>query len=138
MHLPTASRSTYQTLDDSKPMAYILRMKETPPITISLNGRNERMNGQRILESMEEAVAIARGDLPRESYSVHIPEHVDVKAIRSRLGLSQMSFAARFGLSLYAIRNWEQGKRQPELAARAYLKVIEKAPETVADVLALD
>jgi putative transcriptional regulator len=96
------------------------------------------MSGSRIIESMEEAVSIARGDLPRYEYRIYIPEYVDVKAIRNRLGLSQMSFAARFGLSLYAVRNWEQGKRQPELAARAYLRVIEKAPETVASALATD
>jgi putative transcriptional regulator len=51
------------------------------------------------------------------------------------MGLSQAAFANRFGLSVFAIRNWEQGKRQPDPAARAYLKVIEKAPQFVADVL---
>jgi putative transcriptional regulator len=94
------------------------------------------MSGRRIVESMKEAVAIARNELPEADYRVHIPERVDVKAIRNGLGLSQASFAARFGLSLYTLRNWEQGKRQPEPAARAYLKVIEKAPETVKSVLA--
>jgi len=53
------------------------------------------------------------------------------------MGLSQSSFANRFGLSVYALRNWEQGKRQPDPAARAYLKVIEKAPDIVAKVLAV-
>ncbi|MCL2009548.1 MAG: helix-turn-helix domain-containing protein [Synergistaceae bacterium] len=94
------------------------------------------MSGRRIVESMKEAVAIARGELPETDYRVYIPERVDVKAIRNRLGLSQASFAASFGLSLYTLRNWEQGKRQPEHAARAYLKVIEKAPETVKNALA--
>ncbi|GHT00750.1 transcriptional regulator [Synergistales bacterium] len=93
-------------------------------------------NGSRIIESMKEAVAIARGEIPAESYNVHIPERVDVASIRRQLGLTQASFAASFGLSLYTLRNWEQGKRQPEPAARAYLKVIEKAPETVRSVLA--
>ena len=81
------------------------------------------MSGRRIVESMKEAVAIARGEFPETDYRVHIPERVDVKAIRNKLGLTQASFAANFGLSLYALRNWEQGKRQPELAARAYLEV---------------
>jgi putative transcriptional regulator len=61
---------------------------------------------------------------------------VDVKTIRQQMGLSQSSFANRFGLSLYTLRNWEQGKRQPDPAARAYLKVIEKAPDVVSKVLA--
>jgi putative transcriptional regulator len=84
---------------------------------------------------MKEAITITRGEMPEESYRVHIPECVDVKAIRARLGLTQASFAASFGLSLYTLRNWEQGKRQPEPAARAYLKVIEKAPDIVRNIL---
>jgi putative transcriptional regulator len=91
--------------------------------------------GSRIIESMKEAVVISCGKMPKELYCVHIPEHVDVKAIRTRLGLTQASFAASFGLSLYTLRNWEQGKRQPEPAARAYLKVIDKAPNTVKNIL---
>jgi putative transcriptional regulator len=93
------------------------------------------MNGSRIIESMKEAVAISRGELSKYAYQVHIPEKIDVKAIRQQMGLSQPAFANRFGLSLYTLRNWEQGKRQPDPAARAYLKVIEKAPDIVSKVL---
>ena len=93
------------------------------------------MSGRRIVESMKEAVAIAKGILPEGSYTAHIPAAVDVKAIRSGLGLSQASFSARFGLSLHPLRNWEQGKRTPDPAARAYLKVIEKAPDVVTEAL---
>ena len=95
------------------------------------------MIGSRIIESMKEAVAISRGELSGETYRIHIPEQVDVKAIRQQMGLTQPAFANRFGLSLYTLRNWEQGKRQPDPAARAYLKVIEKAPDVVAKVLAI-
>jgi putative transcriptional regulator len=80
---------------------------------------------------MKEAVAIARGEMPGDACHVNVPSLVDVKAIRQGLGLTQASFAARFGLSLHALRNWEQGKRKPDPAARAYLKAIKKAPETV-------
>jgi putative transcriptional regulator len=51
------------------------------------------------------------------------------------MGLSQSEFARRFGLSLYTLRNWEQGKRHPDPAAKAYLKIIEKAPELALKVL---
>ena len=95
------------------------------------------MSGKRIVESMKEAVAISMGELPHKAYRVHTPENINVKAIREKMGLSQSSFANRFGLSVYALRNWEQGKRQPDPAARAYLKVIEKAPDIVAKVLAV-
>ncbi|MDR1900401.1 MAG: helix-turn-helix domain-containing protein [Treponema sp.] len=84
---------------------------------------------------MKEAIAISCGKLPDDAYRIHyrihIPERVDVKAIRQQMGLSQPVFANRFGLSLYTLRNWEQGKRQPDPAARAYLKVIEKIPDVV-------
>ena len=49
--------------------------------------------------------------------------------------MSRASFSARFGLSLHSLRNWEQGKRQPDPAARAYLRVIEKAPKVVMEAL---
>ena len=95
------------------------------------------MSGKRIIESMKEALAISRNELPPEAYKIHIPESVDVRAIREGMGLSQSSFANRFGLSVYALRNWEQGKRRPDPAARAYLKVIEKVPDIVSSVLAV-
>jgi len=94
------------------------------------------MKGSRIIQSMKEAVAISRDELAKDAYSVHIPEQIDVKTIRSKMKLSQAAFAKRFGLSIHALRNWEQGKRQPDPAARAYLKIIEKIPDIVSKVLA--
>ena len=95
------------------------------------------MSGKRIIESMKEAVAISKGKQPTETYKIHIPKKVDVKSIRENMGLSQSSFANRFGLSVYSLRNWEQGKRQPDPTARAYIKIIEKVPDLVAKVLAV-
>ena len=95
------------------------------------------MSGKRIIESMKEALAISKGELTKTTYKIHIPESVNVKAIREKMGLSQSSFANRFGFSIYTLRNWEQGKRLPDPAARAYLKVIEKAPDIVVKVLAV-
>lgn len=94
------------------------------------------MSGTRIIDSMKEALAIAQGTLPENTYQVHIPATVDVRDIRKQLGLSQASFSAKFGLSLHTLRNWEQGKRTPDPAARAYLMVIKKRPEVVTEVLA--
>ena len=95
------------------------------------------MSGKRIIEGMKEVLAISKGELPAETYRIHIPENIDVKAIREKMGLSQSSFANRFGLSVFTLRNWEQGKRRPDPAARAYLKVIEKVPDVVTGVLAV-
>ncbi|HQZ05291.1 MAG TPA: helix-turn-helix domain-containing protein [Burkholderiaceae bacterium] len=49
--------------------------------------------------------------------------------VRKRLGLTQLEFSRRIDVSLETIRNWEQGKRSPTGAARALLRVLDKAPE---------
>ncbi len=51
------------------------------------------------------------------------------RRVRKRLGFSQAEFAERIDVSLDTIRNWEQGKRSPTGAAKALLKVLDKAPE---------
>lgn len=51
------------------------------------------------------------------------------RRVRTRLGLSQAEFSHRIDVSLETIRNWEQGKRVPTGAAKALLKVLDKAPE---------
>ena len=51
------------------------------------------------------------------------------RGVRKRLGLSQMEFSQRIEVSLETIRNWEQGKRCPTGAAKALLKVLDRAPE---------
>jgi putative transcriptional regulator len=59
------------------------------------------------------------------------------KVIRRALGLSQEGFAARFHIPLGTLRDWEQGRKEPDAAARAYLKVIANIPEAVSDALQL-
>jgi len=51
------------------------------------------------------------------------------RRVRNRLGLSQVEFSRRIDVSVETIRNWEQGKRCPAGAAKALLKVLDKAPE---------
>jgi putative transcriptional regulator len=60
---------------------------------------------------------------------------VDIKQIREELGLSQSEFARRYGLNLRSLQEWEQGRRQPESAVRAYLIVIRQDPSAVAAAL---
>jgi putative transcriptional regulator len=58
--------------------------------------------------------------------------------IRARSGLTQAEFAARIGVPLETVRNWEQGKRSPRGPARALLKLIDKAPDVAFAVLRSD
>lgn len=90
--------------------------------------------GESILRGARQALAYAKGE--RDGFVAHVPEVLDVKAIRSRLGLTQAAFAARFGFDLRAVENWEQGRRQPERPARAFLRVIEREPDAVLRALA--
>jgi putative transcriptional regulator len=57
------------------------------------------------------------------------------KIIRRALGLSQEDFAARYHIPIGTLRDWEQGRVEPDQAARAYLTVIAREPETVRRVL---
>jgi putative transcriptional regulator len=61
---------------------------------------------------------------------------LEVRELRRRARLTQLEFAARLGVPVETIRNWEQGKRSPRGPARALLAVIARAPETVFAALA--
>jgi putative transcriptional regulator len=93
--------------------------------------------GASILKSLNEAVRWAKGeDVPGVKVSyVRVPAKLDVKAIRARLGMSQIEFANSFGFSASTLRNWEQGTRKPETTARILLTIIGRAPEIVQRVL---
>jgi len=58
------------------------------------------------------------------------------KTLRRALGLTQEEFATRFHIPLGTLRDWEQGRAQPDQPARAYLKAIAGDPEAVARALA--
>ena len=59
------------------------------------------------------------------------PATVDVRGIRERLHLSQSEFAARFGFTIAAVQQWEQGRRLPHGPARVLLTIIDREPNAV-------
>lgn len=63
------------------------------------------------------------------------PANVDVRVIREKLLLSQSEFAARFGFTTAAVRQWEQGRRQPHGPARVLLTIIAREPGAVSRAL---
>ncbi len=100
---------------------------------MSARATKARAFGRELVDSAREALSIARGaTAPARVFEA---ERIDVAAIRKRLRLSQARFAERFGLSAATVRDWEQGRRQPDRIARALLTVIDHAPETVARAL---
>ena len=56
-------------------------------------------------------------------------EPMDVKAIRTRLGMSQEAFARTFGINVASLRDWEQRRRVPRGPARTLLQIIDREPE---------
>ena len=87
--------------------------------------------GKRILRSARQALAYAEGRADVREYGVHVPESIDVRAIRRKAGMSQDEFARHFGVSRRTVQEWEQGRRAPSGSARAFLTVIDREPEAV-------
>jgi putative transcriptional regulator len=87
--------------------------------------------GKRLLQSANEAVAIARGKADPTSYKVFVPTDVDVANIRRGLRMTQAQFASTFGFPITTLRDWEQGRARPDTSARAYLLVIDREPTAV-------
>jgi putative transcriptional regulator len=64
-----------------------------------------------------------------------LTHQVNVKRLRERLGLTQEAFAATYRIPVGTLRDWEQGRKNPDAPARAYLTVIDRNPEAVAEWL---
>ena len=91
--------------------------------------------GARIVEGLEQAIAWTRGENDNVRVTlVHVPE-VDIRKVRTKMGLSQAQFATKFGFPPATLRNWEQGRSRPDAPTRVLLAVIAKHPEAVEDVL---
>jgi putative transcriptional regulator len=95
--------------------------------------KNYVFNG--ILVGLKEVLAHKRGEITLPSRYVDVPPRVDVKAIRTRLKMSQSEFAERFYFPIRTLQDWELGRNQPYSPIRAYLLVIATNPKMVEKVL---
>lgn len=86
-----------------------------------------------LLTSIEEGGSIMRGK--RKARRIFRIDEPDVPAIRHHLGLTQERFAELLGISVATLRNWEQGRRRPEGAARVLLCVAARNPKAVLDAV---
>jgi putative transcriptional regulator len=89
--------------------------------------------GSELIEGMELVLAHARGKVELEQVW---PKPIDIKAIRRQVKMSQTEFSQAYCISKRALQEWEQGGRQPDSAARAYLTVIAREPTLVRRALA--
>ena len=104
--------------------------------TRNLKKRKRETVFKGVMRGARQALAYARGEADLSSYKIHIPEDLDVKAIREGTGLTQKAFALRYGFNLGRLRDLEQKRTRPDSVVRAYLLVILKNPEAVRDALA--
>ena len=91
---------------------------------------------EKIKAGLDDAIAYAKGDDSRGV--VHAPASIDVRGIRKQLHLNQEQFAARYGVGLGRLRDWEQGRSRPDSLARAYLLVIQRNHEAVDKALSVE
>ena len=91
----------------------------------------------KMTEAERHAAALADPDaLPATEVQLARARRIpDVRSLRRKLNLTQEQFARTFHLSLGTVRDWEQGRTQPDHAARAFLQVIEFDPELVEQAL---
>lgn len=82
-----------------------------------------------IKQGLDEAVEFSEGKCPQAV--VHQFSSVDVKNIRSKMGMTQTEFASAFGISVSTLRHWERGDRVPHGPALVLLNVVDKDPQAV-------
>ncbi len=87
--------------------------------------------GKRLIKSAKQARDFAEGKKVAKTFRVHIPEEIDVKRIRTNLGLSQKQFADEYGFSTRTVQEWEQGRAVPQGAAKNFLVVLDREPAAV-------
>jgi len=86
-----------------------------------------------LIESIREGGTIIRGK--KQAQRTFKLTEPDVAAIRRKYRLSQVKFASLLGISVKTLRNWEQGRRKPEGAARVLLRIADRHPEAILDVV---
>ncbi len=86
-----------------------------------------------IKQGLSEALEFSKGK--KSKAVVHEFTPVDVKNIRSQVGMSQNEFASAFGISVSTLRHWERGDRKPHGPALVLLNVVAKEPSAVLKAL---
>ncbi|MDZ4262759.1 MAG: type II toxin-antitoxin system MqsA family antitoxin [Pseudomonadota bacterium] len=86
--------------------------------------------GAEILAGIKEINEYKRGNLQLKVAELSEPSAPQI--IRSKLNLSQSSFAGLLGVSIRTLQDWEQGRRSPQGPAIALLRIAEQHPEVFA------
>jgi putative transcriptional regulator len=84
--------------------------------------------GEELLASVREMKANLRA-------RTHHPVVSEIASARLGSGLSQSAFASLMGVSVRTLQDWEQGRREPSGAARTLIKVAERHPEVLRELV---
>lgn len=82
-----------------------------------------------IKQGLHDAIDFAKGNTGKAV--VHELNAIDVKNLRTKIGMSQNEFASAFGISVATLRRWERGDRTPQGPALILLNVAAKEPQAV-------
>ena len=85
--------------------------------------------GESILTGALEAIEFTQGK--ENDCEAHIPNNIDVSAIRSQMKITQQQFSSQFSLSKRTLQDWEQGRYHSTGISRVLLQVLAKEPEAV-------
>jgi putative transcriptional regulator len=106
-------------------------------VVVKLDNGDERQFSDTPMRSMTEteieAAAVADRDArPMTAGEMQLARRVPrAKTLRRALNLTQQEFAVRYRIPLGTLRDWEQGRTEPDQPARAYLTVIARDPEGI-------
>jgi putative transcriptional regulator len=104
---------------------------DRPKLLADLAASRPRTESEIDAEAAEDGNAWTAADVARAVPVYPPPTQAQVRALRARLGLSQTRFAQRFGFSVDAVQQYEQGRRIPSGPAATLLRVIAADPEAV-------
>lgn len=94
--------------------------------------------GEDLIEAFEEMAADLSGKVRAEGYEIAVdvmtPERI--RALRSKLATSTRAFEQEFAIPARTMEAYEQGRRRPDRATIALLRVIEREPDAVRRALA--
>lgn len=116
-----ADGTAVQVMPDGTEVPYAV----PEPDDAALDAMTDEDIARQVAENPDAAPLLSDEELDRAFFGAR------VRRLRNRLGLSQARFAERFHIPVASLQEWEQGRRTPDAATQAYIRVIEREPDAV-------
>ncbi|HEX8393416.1 MAG TPA: helix-turn-helix domain-containing protein [Longimicrobium sp.] len=89
-----------------------------------------------LADGLRDAVAHLRGEINLPPEQIHFAGEPDPREVRARANMTQEQFAGALGISVHALAEWEQGRRDPEHPAMRLLEAAAKNPDVLRNAAA--